>query len=54
LDQHIRDQVDLVIDAGRLPGGEGSTVVDVTVNPPKIIREGAIRAAKIHVVLEGA
>jgi L-threonylcarbamoyladenylate synthase len=54
LDQHIRDQVDLVIDAGKLPGGEGSTVVDVTVNPPKIIREGAIRAAKIHAVLEGA
>ncbi len=54
LDQHIRDQVDLVIDGGRLPGGEGSTVVDVTVNPPKIIREGAIRAEKIHAVLEGA
>jgi L-threonylcarbamoyladenylate synthase len=53
LDQHIRDQVDLVIDAGRLPGGAGSTVVDVTVNPPKIIREGAIEAEKIERVLKG-
>jgi L-threonylcarbamoyladenylate synthase len=53
LDQHIRDQVDLVIDAGRLPGGEGSTVMDVTVNPPKIIREGAIEAEKIERVLKG-
>jgi L-threonylcarbamoyladenylate synthase len=53
LDQHIRDQVDLVIDAGKLPGGEGSTVVDVTVNPPKIIREGAIEAEKIERVLKG-
>jgi len=53
LDQHIRDQVDLVIDAGRLPGGEGSTVVDVTISPPKIIREGAIEAEKIERVLKG-
>jgi L-threonylcarbamoyladenylate synthase len=51
LDQHIRDQVDLVLDAGSLPGGAGSTVVDVTVEPPKVLREGAIGAEKIQTVL---
>ena len=50
---NIRDQVDLVLDAGRLPGGEGSTVVDVTESPPKIIREGTIEAEKIEKVLKG-
>ena len=43
----IADQVDLILDAGSLKGGPGSTVVDVTVDPPKIIREGAIRAKDI-------
>lgn len=31
-----------IIDAGRTPGGLASTIVDVTISPPKIIREGAI------------
>jgi len=34
--------VDLVIDAGKLKGGIGSTVVDVTVSPPVILREGEV------------
>ena len=51
LDHHIRDQVDMVLDAGRLAGGVGSTVVDVTVEPPKILREGVIDAEKIWTVL---
>lgn len=48
LDRKIMDQVDLVLDAGRLGGGEGSTVVDVTVTPPKILREGMIGDEKIR------
>lgn len=51
LDHHIRDEVDLVLDAGRLGGGEGSTVVDVTADPPKILRQGVIAAEKIWTVL---
>jgi L-threonylcarbamoyladenylate synthase len=47
------DQFDLVVDAGRVGGGEGSTVVDVTLDPPKILREGGIDAAKIQAVLKG-
>ena len=53
VDENIRDQVDLVLDAGRLTGGEASTVVDVTESPPKIIREGTIEAEKIEKALKG-
>jgi L-threonylcarbamoyladenylate synthase len=42
LDRRIAGQADLVLDAGTLIGGIGSTVVDVTVAPPRIIREGAV------------
>ncbi len=48
LDRKIMDQVDLVLDAGRLGGGEVSTVVDVTVTPSKILREGIIGHEKIR------
>ena len=35
-------RVDLLIDGGRCPGGRPSTVVDCTVDPPRIVREGGI------------
>ena len=38
----LGDAVDLVIDGGRCAGGRPSTVVDCTVSPPRIVREGAI------------
>ena len=38
----LGDAVDLVIDGGCCPGGTPSTVVDCTVAPPRIVREGAI------------
>lgn len=53
LDLPVRDQVDLVLDAGRLAGGKGSTVVDVTTDPPKILRQGAIDAKEIWTALKG-
>jgi L-threonylcarbamoyladenylate synthase len=51
LNRGIKDHVDLVLDAGRLPGKRGSTVVDVTVFPPKILREGVISAKRIRGIL---
>lgn len=36
------NQVSLILDAGRCPGGVPSTVVDVTVFPPLIRRRGAL------------
>jgi len=47
LDPTIADQLGLILDAGTLSGGIGSTVVDVTVNPPQIIREGQVAANDI-------
>jgi len=43
----IIDPVDLVLDAGTLAGGEGSTVVDVTGKQPVILRTGAVPPASI-------
>lgn len=51
LDQAITDRVDMILDAGRLAGGQGSTIVDVTVNPPFVIREGAVAASRIQAAL---
>lgn len=35
-------KVDLILDGGETKGGEGSTVLDVTVHPPVIVREGIV------------
>jgi len=40
--------VALILDAGELAGGAGSTVVDVSGARPKVLREGALPAAEIH------
>ncbi len=50
--------IDLILDHGKTPGEKGSTVVDVTVNPPRILRQGVIRlkqfaAASIPVCVSG-
>ena len=53
VDPLIADKLDLILDAGPLKGGIGSTVVDVTHDFPKILREGAIPAKDIFAVLGG-
>jgi L-threonylcarbamoyladenylate synthase len=47
----IGDEVDLVLDAGPCPGGIGSTVIDVTVYPPRILRTGAVTEQQIWAAL---
>ncbi|AOY60503.1 L-threonylcarbamoyladenylate synthase [Desulfococcus multivorans] len=47
LDPRIAAAVDLILDAGPLAGGIGSTVVDVTGDHPRILRDGAIPATRI-------
>ena len=47
LSPRILKAADLVLDAGALSGGSGSTIVDVTEYPPEILREGAIPTADI-------
>jgi L-threonylcarbamoyladenylate synthase len=39
---HFAGALDLVLDGGATPGGAPSTVVDVTVDPPRVIRQGVI------------
>jgi L-threonylcarbamoyladenylate synthase len=53
LDPGIAAGVDLVLDAGMLEGGAGSTVVDVTVDPPRVLREGRISAGELRRALSG-
>lgn len=38
----IGSEVDLILDGGKTAGGKGSTVLDVTVRPPVILREGMV------------
>jgi L-threonylcarbamoyladenylate synthase len=47
LDPALIDAVDLILDSGRLAGGAGSTVVDLTGKAAVILREGAVPAADI-------
>ena len=42
LESKISDQVDLILDAGPLKEGAGSTVVDVTAGKPLILRQGEL------------
>lgn len=39
---YFGNKIDLIIDGGITPGGKPSTIVDVTVAPPKVLREGRI------------
>lgn len=50
----LGDGVDLVLDGGRTRGAVPSTVVDLTVEPPAIRREGAIPADRIRAILDEA
>lgn len=51
LDPVIVERLDLILDGGPLQGGVGSTVVDVTFDPPRILREGAVSSKNIFSVL---
>ena len=44
----LGDRVNLVIDGGLSPGGKGSTILDVTLDPPVTLREGAIPTQRIR------
>ncbi len=47
LNPALAQQLDAVVDAGRLKGGTGSTVVDVTADMPRVLREGRISEKQI-------
>jgi L-threonylcarbamoyladenylate synthase len=50
----LGDRVDLVLDGGPSPGGVPSTVVDCQAARPRILRAGAVPAARIAAALDAA
>lgn len=38
----VGGDIGLILDGGRTPGGKGSTVLDVTLDPPVILRDGIV------------
>jgi len=44
----IGDKVELIIDAGRTPGGVESTIIDMSTDRPRILRQGAIACATLE------
>jgi len=38
----LGEAVDVILDGGKTEGGKGSTILDVTVTPPEILREGMV------------
>lgn len=47
----LGDRVDLIVDGGPCPGGVESTVVDCTVDPPRVLREGAVPVERVAAAL---
>ncbi len=47
----LGEGVDLIIDGGRCPGGVPSTVLDLTTEPPLVLRQGAVTREEIQAVL---
>ena len=52
LDPAVSTAVDLILDAGPLKGGAGSTILDVSQDPPVFLREGSIPRSRIISVLQ--
>lgn len=48
----LADSVAVIVDGGRVRGGEVSTIVDATGVKPRVLRSGAVTAAQLNEVLE--
>ncbi len=46
--QQIGDKIDAVLDGGKTRGEKASTIIDITCNPPVMLREGAISRKTIE------
>lgn len=49
--ERLGSKIDAVIDGGTTPGEKGSTIVDITTDPPVVIREGIIPSSLILRIL---
>jgi L-threonylcarbamoyladenylate synthase len=48
VESQIGDKVELIIDAGKTPGGIESTILDMSRDKPRIMRQGAVARAQIE------
>jgi len=51
VDRALGDGVDVILNGGPTPGGLPSTVVDTTVDPPRLLREGRVSTALLRSVI---
>lgn len=54
LSAHLDPECDLILDGGPCEIGVESTIVDVTVDPPQVLRSGAISATDVERILSGS
>jgi L-threonylcarbamoyladenylate synthase len=47
----VGGDIDLILDGGKTPGGKGSTVLDVTLDPPVILRDGIVSREELSPLL---
>jgi L-threonylcarbamoyladenylate synthase len=47
----IGKDIDLILDGGRTPGGKGSSVLDVTLDPPVVLRDGIVSRDELSPLL---
>jgi L-threonylcarbamoyladenylate synthase len=52
--QELGGEIELVLDGGVTPGGQPSTVLDCTIQPPEILREGPISKTEVFETLTGS
>ena len=43
----LAGKLDFILDGGKTKGGRGSTILDVTIEPPVVLREGMISSQKL-------
>jgi L-threonylcarbamoyladenylate synthase len=51
-EEMLGDEVAVIVDAGQSPGGEASTIVDVTGDQGRVLRRGALSLEQLNKVLE--
>jgi L-threonylcarbamoyladenylate synthase len=51
VEAELGGRIELILDSGRCPGGIPSTVLDLTTDPPTVLRVGAIGVEKIKASL---
>jgi L-threonylcarbamoyladenylate synthase len=49
--EYLDGKIDLILDGGSTPDNIPSTVIDISVNPPKILRQGKLLAEELNKVI---